>query len=88
MGGLLKSKRTSTSLWPEVGHNYLCQEPVHRGKGTNTNLRVGLLLHLRSLLGASTLGGKGTPETGRTGTPNGVPFDHSLHGQTSVIILN
>jgi hypothetical protein len=23
-GGLLESKRTPTSLWPEVGHNYLC----------------------------------------------------------------
>jgi hypothetical protein len=47
-GDLLESKCTLTSLWPEVDHNYLCQEPVHRGKGTNTDLRVRLLLPLWS----------------------------------------
>jgi hypothetical protein len=34
------------SLRLKVGHNYLCQKPVHRGKGTNTDLIVGLLLRL------------------------------------------
>jgi selenocysteine lyase/cysteine desulfurase len=43
-GGLLESNCTSTSLGPKVGHNYLCQKQVHRTKGTNTDLRVGLLL--------------------------------------------
>jgi hypothetical protein len=47
-GGLLESKLTPTSLRPEVGHNYLFQKPVHRGKGTNSDLRVGLLLPLWS----------------------------------------
>jgi hypothetical protein len=77
MGGLLESNRTPTSLWPEVGHNYFCQELVHRGKSSNTDLRVGLLLPLRSrtkeitekvMLGASTPRRKGTPETGKIGT--------------------
>jgi hypothetical protein len=40
MGGLLESKLTPTSLRPKVGYNYLCQEPVHRRKSTNIDLRV------------------------------------------------
>jgi hypothetical protein len=47
-GGLLESKCIVTSLWPEVGHNNLCQEPVNRGKSTNIDLRVALLLPLWS----------------------------------------
>jgi hypothetical protein len=45
-GGLLESMLTRTSLRAEDGHNYLCQKPMHRGKGTNSDLRVGLLLRL------------------------------------------
>jgi hypothetical protein len=39
-GGLLESKLTPMSLRPKVGYNNLCQEPVHRSKGTNIDLGV------------------------------------------------